>query len=70
MRAEIDLMSDQKKEEIRGELQTVFKKWYPNIDLYDFEFLKIEWNIIITPVVEDNHAWDFSHAKYLCGNLI
>lgn len=62
VRAEIDLTSDQNIEEIRGELQTVFKN--------DFESVKIEWNIIITPVVKDNHAWDFSHAKNLCGNSI
>lgn len=46
----------------------MFKKRYPDIDLYDFEFVKRERNVIITPVVKDNHAWDFSDVKHLCGN--
>ena len=68
LKAEIDLKSDQTEEAIRGELKAVFNKRYPNIGLYDFEFVKRERNVIITPVVKDNHAWDFSHVKHLCGN--
>ena len=30
--------------------------------------MKRERNVIITPIVKDNHAWDFSHVKHLCGN--
>ena len=68
LKAEIDLKSDQTEEAIRGELKAVFNKRYPDIGLYDFEFVKRERNVIITPIVKDNHAWDFSHVKHLCGN--
>ena len=68
LKAEIDLKSDQNEEAIRGELKDVFKKRYPNIGLYDFEFVKRERNVITTPIVKDNHAWDFSHVKHLCGH--
>ena len=68
LKAEIDLKSDQNEGAIRGELQTVFEKRYPGIGLCDFEFVKRERNVITTPIVKDNHTWDFSHVKHLCGN--
>ena len=68
VKAEIDLKSDQNEDAIRGELQTVFEKRYPGIGLCDFEFVKRERNVITTPIVKDNHTWDFSHVKHLCGN--
>jgi len=68
LKAEIDLKSDQNEDVIRGKLQTVFEKRYPGIGLCDFEFVKRERNVITTPIVKDNHTWDFSHVKHLCGN--
>ena len=68
VKAEIDLKSDQNEDAIRGELQTVFEKRRPGIGLCDFEFVKRERNVITTPIVKDNHTWDFSHVKHLCGN--
>ena len=68
LKAEIDLKSDQSEKAIRGELKAVFKKRYPDISLYDFEFVKREQNVIITPTVKDNDTWDFSHVKHLSGN--
>ena len=68
LKAEIDLKSDQNEDAIRGELQTVFEKRYPGIGLCDFEFVKRERNVITTPIVKDNHTWDFSHVKHLCVN--
>ena len=68
LKGEIDLKSDQTEEAIRGELKAVFEKRYPDIGLYDFEFVKRERNVLITPIVKGNHAWDFSHVKHICGN--
>ena len=68
LKAEIDLKSEQTEEAIRGELKAVFEKRYPDIGLYDFEFVKRERNVLITTIVKDNHSWDFSHVKHICGN--
>lgn len=54
VRAEINLKSDNNLEEIRGELQAVIEKPYPTDDMYDFEFVKREHNVIITPVTMSN----------------
>ena len=54
VRAEINLKSDNNLEEIRGELQAVIEKPYPTNDMYDFEFVKREHNVIITPVTMSN----------------
>ncbi|CAH3153299.1 unnamed protein product, partial [Porites lobata] len=56
LKAEIDLKSDQTEQAIRGELKAVFEKRYPDIGLYDFEFVKRERNVLITTIVKDNHS--------------
>ena len=63
LKAEIDLKSDQTEQAIRGELKAVFEKRYPDIGLYDFEFVKRERNVLITPIVKDNHSWDIHSGK-------
>ena len=30
------------------------------------DFVKRERNTIATPVVKENHAWDFAHVRHLC----
>ena len=44
----------------------------PEIDLKsdqnEDDFVERERNLITTPIVKDNHTWDFGHAKHLCGN--
>ena len=52
---------------IRQELKEVFKVKFPQISVKDFDFVKRERNTIVTPVVKENHAWDYAHVKHLCG---
>ena len=40
LKGEFDLVSNQKEEDIRRELEGIFKRKYPCINMYDFEFVK------------------------------
>ena len=68
LKGEFDLVSNQKEEDIRRELEGIFKRKYPCINMYDFEFVKRDRHTISTPVVKEAHLWDFAHVKHLCGN--
>lgn len=68
LKGEFDLVSNHTEEEIRRELEAVFSRKFPNICMYDFEFVKRERNVVSTPVVKESHKWDYGHVKHLCGN--
>lgn len=68
LKGEFDLVSNQKEEDIRRELEGIFKRKYPCINMYDFDFVKRDRHTISTPVVKEAHLWDFAHVKHLCGN--
>ena len=68
LKGEFDLVSNHKEENIRRELEGIFSWKFPDITMYDFEFVKRDRNIISTPVVKTGHRWDFVHVKHLCGN--
>ena len=68
LKGEFDLISNQKEEDIRRELERIFKRKYPCINMYDFEFVKRDRHTISTPVVKEAHLWDFAHVKHLRGN--
>ena len=68
LKGESDLVSNQGEEDIRRDLEGIFKGKYPCINMYDFEFVKRDRHTISTPVVKEAHLWNFAHVKHLCGN--
>ena len=68
LKGESDLVSNQGEEDIRRDLEGIFKGKYPCINMYDFEFVKRDRHTISTPVVKEAHPWNFAHVKHLCGN--
>ena len=68
LKGESDLVSNQEEEDIRRDLEGIFKGKYPCINMYDFEFVKRDRHTISTPVVKEAHPWNFAHVKHLCGN--
>jgi len=67
VKGEFDLLAGADEQSIRQELKEVFKVKFPLISVKDFDFVKRERNTIVTPVVKENHAWDYAHVKHLCG---
>lgn len=67
VKGEFDLLAGADEQSIRQELKEVFKIKFPLISVKDFDFVKRERNTIVTPVVKENHAWDYAHVKHLCG---
>ena len=67
VKGEFDLLAGADEQSIRQELKEIFKIKFPLISVKDFDFVKRERNTIVTPVVKENHAWDYAHVKHLCG---
>jgi len=67
VKGEFDLLTGADEQSIRQELKEVFKVKFPLISVKDFDFVKRERNTIVTPVVKENHTWDYAHVKHLCG---
>ena len=53
--------------EIKKLLVKVFQKKYPEISIYDFDYVKREKNNILIPTVDDSFKWDFEGIKVLIG---
>lgn len=45
----------------------MFSKKFPLICKDNFDFVKRDRNTISTPVVKEDHKWDYAHVKHLCG---
>lgn len=67
VKGQLDLSSDQTEEDIRDELQALFKSSMPSVSKHDFDFVRRDRNTISKPVVKEDYKWDFSHVKHLCG---
>ena len=67
VKGEFDLLTGADEQAIRQELKDLFKVKFPLISETDFDFVKRERNTILTPVVKENHLWDYAHVKHLCG---
>ena len=67
VKGEFDLLTGADEQAIRQELKDLFKVKFPLISETDFDFVKRERNTILTPVVKENHLWDYVHVKHLCG---
>ena len=68
MKGEFDLLTGADEQTFRQELKDLFKVKFPLISETDFNFVKRERNTILTPVVKENHLWDYAHVKHLCGS--
>ncbi|KAJ7354986.1 G2 M-phase specific E3 ubiquitin protein ligase [Desmophyllum pertusum] len=68
VKGEFDLLTGAEEQSIREELKEVFRIKYPLISGKDFDFVKRDRNTITTPVVKENHLWDFAHVKHVCGS--
>ena len=67
VKGEFDLLTGADEQTIRQELKDLFKVKFPLISETDFDFVTRERNTILTPVVKENHLWDYAHVKHLCG---
>ena len=67
VKGEFDLLTGADEQTIRQELKDLFRVKFPLISENDFDFVKRERNSIVTPVVKENHSWDYAHVKHLCG---
>lgn len=67
VKGEFDLLTGANEQTIRQELKELFKVKFPLISENDFDFVKRERNTILSPVVKENHSWDYAHVKHLCG---
>ena len=54
-KGEFDLVSNNKEENIRREVEGIFSRKFPGITMHDFEFVKRDRNIISAPVVKKGH---------------
>ena len=54
VKGKFDLVSNHKEENIRRELERIFSQKFPDITMYDFEFVKRDRNIS-TPVFKKGH---------------
>ena len=61
VKGEFDLLTGADEQTIRQELKDLFKVKFPLISETDFDFVKRERNTILTPVVKENHLWDYAH---------
>lgn len=64
VKGEFDLLTGAEEQGIWEELKEVFRIKYPLISGKDFDFVKRDRNTIMTPVVKENHSWDFAHANW------
>ena len=60
VKREFDLLTDADEQTICQE-QDLFKVKFPLISDTDFDFVKRKRNTILTPVVKENHLWDYAH---------
>ena len=67
VKGEFDLLTGADEQAIRQELKDLFKVKFSLISETDFDFVKRERNTTLTPVVKENHLWDYAHVKHLCG---
>ena len=63
----VEIEQDYTEVEIKELLVKVFKKKYPEISIYDFDYVKREKNNILIPVVDGNFKWNFEGIKVLIG---
>ena len=68
----VEIEQDHTDVEIKESLVKVFQKKYPEISIYDFDYVKREKNNILIPTVDDSVKWNFEGIKVLIGqgNLI
>lgn len=64
VKGEFDLLTGAEEQGICEELKEVFRIKYPLISRKDFDFVKRDRNTIMTPVVTENHSWDFAHVNW------
>ena len=66
VKREFDLLTGADEQTISQE-GDLFKVKFPLISDTDFDFVKRKRNTILTPVVKENHLWDYAHVKPLFG---
>ena len=52
---------------IRETLCTLFQKKIPNMNPYDFYYIKRGINKLVYPETASNYVWNYSNIKLLCG---
>ena len=60
VKREFDLLTGADEQTICQE-RDLFKVKFPLISDTDFDFVKRKRNTILTPVVKENHLWDYAH---------
>ena len=60
VKREFDLLTGADEQTISQE-GDLFKVKFPLISDTDFDFVKRKRNTILTPVVKENHLWDYAH---------
>ena len=63
----VEIEQDHIEVQIKESLVKVFQKKYPEISIYDFDYVKREKNNITTPIVDDSFKWNFEGIKVLIG---
>ena len=63
----VEIEQDHAEVEIKESLVKVFQKKYPEISIYDFDYVKREKNNISIPTVDDSFKWNFEGIKVLIG---
>ena len=55
----VEIEQDHTEVEIKELLVKVFQKKYPEISIYDFDYVKRKKNNISIPTVDDSFKWNF-----------
>ena len=63
----VEIEQDHTEVKIKESLVKVFQKKYPEISIYDFDYVKREKNNISIPTVDDSFKWNFKGIKVLIG---
>ena len=63
----VEIEQDHTEVEIKELLVKVFQKKYPEISIYDFDYVKREENNISISTVDDSFKWNFEGFKVLIG---